>query len=367
MRLPFRRRNSAFIGDINSLGNINVSGNTIDILLRQPGAILTSFGSLDSGVSPATDGTEYIANGPITFTGNVITSGTGNPPRFASATDSGSVPAPYAITFYGAGTPFAGRPISPNFATYNGTVLVLSANGPVAQLVQIYVQNVAPVLPQNLPTVEYTVVPPPTVNSWDQSILNGVGVTTSSPSSARQILAGMMGTSVYENGMYSSGGTSASVSAGQYSPETLQNFLNIYHKLFSFEVPANYSPYKPSDWFTRPTWYEVAGRHKDIHNTLSLAYSLYQDSLGASSANDTFLQFVNQNRTQSKIFKQAANYMTLLHQLSEALYQMGITPRQFAAIEVKFFKPLAPDGMPFDEFMSEIAPAQLLPAGPTAE
>ena len=358
---------TASIGDINSLGNINVSGNTIDILLRQPGAILTSFGSLDSGVSPATDGTEYIANGPITFTGNVITSGTGNPPRFASASDSGTVPAPYAITFYGAGTPFAGRPISPNFATYNGTVLVLSANGPVAQLVQIYTQNVAPVLPQNLPTVEYTVVPPPTVSSWDQSILSGVGVTTSSSSSARQILAGMMGTSVYENGMYSSGGTSASVSAGQYSPETLQNFLNIYHKLFSFEVPANYSPYKPSDWFTRPTWYEVAGRHKDIHNTLSLAYSLYQDSLGASSANDTFLQFVNQNRTQSKIFKQAANYMTLLHQLSEALYQMGITPRQFAAIEVKFFKPLAPDGMPFGEFMSEIAPAQLLPAGPTAE
>ncbi len=219
---------TATIGDINSLGNINVSGNTIDILLRQPGAILTSFGSLDSGVSPATDGTEYIANGPITFTGNVITSGTGNPPRFASATDSGTVPAPYAITFYGAGTPFAGRPISPNFATYNGTVLVLSANGPVAQLVQIYTQNVAPVLPQNLPTVEYTVVPPPTVNSWDQSILNGVGVTTSS--SARQILAGMMGASVHENGMYSSAGTSASVPAGQYSPETVQNFLNIYHK-----------------------------------------------------------------------------------------------------------------------------------------
>ena len=358
---------TAFIGDINSLGNINVSGNTIDILLRQPGAILTSFGSLDSGVSPATDGTEYIANGPITFTGNVITSGTGNPPRFASASDSGAVPAPYAITFYGAGTPFAGRAISPGFVTYNGTDLVLSANGPVAQLVQIYTQNVAPVLPQNLPTVEYTVVPPPTVNSWDQSILSGVGVTTSSPSSARQILAGMMGTSVYENGMYSSGGTLASVSAGQYSPETLQNFLNIYHKLFSFEVPTNYSPYKPSDWFTRPTWYEVAGRHKDIHNTLSLAYSLYQDSLGASPVKDTFLQFVNQNRTQSKIFKQAANYMTLLHQLSEALYQMGITPQQFAAIEVKFFKPLAPDGMPFGEFMSEIAPAQLLPAGPIAE
>ena len=357
---------TASIGDINSLGNINVSGNTIDIMLRQPGAILTSFGSLNSGVSPATDGTEYIANGPITFTGNVITSGTGNPPRFASATDSGTVPAPYAITFYGAGTPFAGRSISPNFATYNGTVLVLSANGPVAQLIQIYTQNVAPVLPQNLPTVEYTVVPQPTVTSWDQSILHGVGVNTSS-SSARQILAGMMGTTVYENGMYNAAGASASLPAGQYSPETVQNFLNIYHKLFSFEVPANYSPYKPSDWFTRPTWYEVAGRHKDIHNTLSLAYSLYQDSLGASSANDTFLQFVNQNRTQSKIFKQAANYMTLLHQLSEALYQMGITRTEFAAIEAKFFKPLVPDGMPFGEFMSEIAPAQLLPAGPQTE
>jgi|GEM_PF-3877981 len=357
---------TASIGDINSLGNINVSGNTIDILLRQPGAILTSFGSLDSGVSPATDGTEYIANGPITFTGNVITSGTGNPPRFASAADAGSVPAPYAITSYGAGTPFAGRAIPPNFVTYNGTVLVLSADGPVAQLVQIYTQNVAPVLPQNLPTVEYTIVPPPTVNSWDRSILNGVGVTTSS-SSARQILAGMMGATVYENGMYSSASTSASVPAGQYSPELVQNFLNIYHKLFSFEVPANYSPYKPSDWFTRPTWYEVAGRHRDIHNTLSLAYSLYQDSLGASPVKDTFLQFVDHNRTQSKIFKQAANYMTSLHQLSEALYQMGITPSEFAAIEVKFFKPLAPDGMPFGEFMSEIAPAQLLTAGATAE
>jgi filamentous hemagglutinin family protein len=354
------------IGDINSLSNINVSGNTIDILLRQPGSILTSFGSLDSGVSPATDGTEYIANGPITFTGNVITTGTGNPPRFASAADSGSVPAPYVITSYGAGTPFAGRPIPQNFATYNGIVLVLSANGPVAQLVQIYTQNVAPVLPQNLPTVDYTVVPPPTVNSWDQSILNGVGVTTSS-SSARQILAGMMGPTVYENGMYSSVGTSSSVPAGQYSPDSVQHFLNVYHKLFSFEVPANYSPYKPSDWFTRPTWYEVAGRHKDIHNTLSLAYSLYQDSLGASPANDTFLQFVDHNRTQSKIFAQAANYMVSLQQLAAAMYQMGITPSQFAAIEVKFFKPLAPDGMPFGDFMSEIAPAQLLPAGTSAE
>ena len=355
--------NTATIGDIDSLGNLTVSGNTIDILLRQPGAILTSFGSLDSGVS-STNGTEFIANGPITFTGNVITTGTGTAPRFASAADAGSVPAPYAINFYGAGTPFAGRAISPSFANYNGTVLVLSASGPVAQLIQLYTQNIAPVLPENLPTVEYTVVPEPTTTSWNQAILQSVGVATSS-SSARRILAGMMGATVYQNGMYNTAG--ASLPPGQYSPQAVQNFLDVYHKLFSFEVPANYSPYKPSGWFNRPTWYEVAGRHKDIHNTLSLAYSLYQDSLGASPANDSFLQFVNRNRTQSKIFKQAATYMALLHKLSEALYQMGVTPSEFAAIEAKFFKPLAPDGMPFDEFMSEIAPAQLLPAGQQAE
>ena len=357
---------TATIGDLNSLGNLNVSANTIDILLRQPGAILTSFGSLDSGVSPATDGTQFIANGPITFTGTVTTSGTGNPPRFASVSDSGSVPAPYTISFFGAGTEFAGRPITPSMAVYNGTVLVLSANGPVAQLVQIYTQNVAPVVPQKLPTVQYPVIAPPAVNSWDQSILHGVGVNAAN-SSARQILAGMMGATVYENSMYGAAGAQAQLPASQLTPDSLQQFLNVYHKLFSFEVPANYSPYKPSGWFTRPTWYEVAGRHKDIHNTLSLAYSLYQDSLGASAANDTFLQFVDHNRAQSKIFKQSAYYLALLQQLNEAIYQMGITPSEFQAIEVKFFKPLAPDGMPFSDFMSEIAPAQLLPAGPTAE
>ena len=231
---------------------------------------------------------------------------------------------------------------------------------------QIYTQNVAPVVPQKLPTVQYPVIAPPAVNSWDQSILHGVGVNAAN-SSARQILAGMMGATVYENSMYGAAGAQAQLPASQLTPDSLQQFLNVYHKLFSFEVPANYSPYKPSGWFTRPTWYEVAGRHKDIHNTLSLAYSLYQDSLGASAANDTFLQFVDHNRAQSKIFKQSAYYLALLQQLNEAIYQMGITPSEFQAIEVKFFKPLAPDGMPFSDFMSEIAPAQLLPAGPTAE
>ncbi len=368
---------TATVGDLYSLGSINVGANAIDILLRQPGALLTSIGSLDSGVSSATDGTNFVSNGPITFTGSITLgtlSGSGttftftpatlvpgslNPPRFTDVTASGSVPG-YTISAWGAGTPFAGQAISPQLITYGSTVLALTADGPTAQIVQVFTQNAAPLFPpqgSNNPVVEYTAVMPPVINSWDQAILQGVGVNASYIG-ARQILAGMMGPVVYE---------SSTSSAGQFTPGSVQHFLNVYHNLFSFEVPANYSPYNPSDWFTRPTWYEVAGRHKDIHNTLSLAYSLYQDSLGASPANETFLQFVDHNRTQSKIFTQAASYMVSLQELTAAMYQMGITPAQFTAIEVKFFKPLAPDGMPFGEFMSEIAPAQLLPAGTSAE
>ena len=357
---------TASLGDIYSLGSINVTAATIDILLRNPGQLLTSIGTLDSGISPTTDGTSYVANGAITF--SVIPSlvGTGNPPLFASVSGPNNGVPRFTINPYGAGTPFAGQLITPGLVNYDGTILALTANGPVLQIIQIYTQNVAPVLPQRLPTVQYPATPPALIGSWDQSILQGVGVNASY-SSARQILAAMMGTTIYENSMYGVGGPQGTLPAGQYTPSSVRQFLNVYHKIFSFEAPANYSPYKPSGWFTRPTWYEVAGRRRDIHNTLSLAYSLYQDSLGASPTNETFLQFVDQNRTQSKIFIQAANYMDSLQQLSEAIYQMGITPSEFATIEGKFFKPLAPDGMPFDEFMSEIAPAQLLSAGPTAE
>ncbi|MGC9261659.1 MAG: hypothetical protein ACP5I8_16465, partial [Phycisphaerae bacterium] len=380
---------TATLGDLYSLNTISVNASAIDILLRNPGQILTNLGSLDSGVSPATDGTSYVANNLITFNVAPTTitppggTGTFNPPRFADVSGAGSVPG-YTIGTYGAGTPFAGQPIPAGLISYHGTILALPPTGPYAQYIQVFVQNVAPLLPPQASgniAAQYELVPtspsspavasasalPASIGYWDQSVLHGVGINAEF-SSASQILSRMAGTNVFEASLQGTGNQlSASFPAAQFTPVSIRQFLNAYHKLFSFEVPANYSPYSPSGWFTRPTWYEVAGRHRDIHNTLSLAYSLYQDSLGASPSNETFLQFADRNRAQSKIFKQAASYLASLQNLTEAIYQMGITPSEFAAIEVKFFKPLAPDGMPFGEFMSEIAPAQLLPVGPIAE
>ncbi len=376
---------TATIGDLYSLNTISVNAQTIDILLRNPGQILTNLGSLDSGVSPATDGTSYVANSSITFNvkPDTITpvggTGTFNPPQFADVTGAGSVPG-YKIGTYGAGTPFAGQPIPAGLVSYHGTILALLPSGPYAQYIQVFVQNVAPLLP-HVTSAQYELVPtspsspsessasalPVAIGYWDQSMLHGVGINAEF-SSAAQILSRMAGTNVFEASLAGMGNQlTASFPAAQFSSSSIRQFLNAYHNLFSFEVPTNYSPYSPSGWFTRPTWYEVAGRHRDIHNTLSLAYSLYQDSLGASPSNETFLQFVDRNRTQSKIFKQSAAYLASLQQLTEAIYQMGITPSEFAAIEVKFFKPLKPDGMPLTQFVSEIAPVQLLPAGSTAE
>jgi filamentous hemagglutinin family protein len=78
----------ANLGDLTTLGNMNVTAATIILLSRSQGAVLTSTGSLvmDSGV-------DYVAGGTITFSSAPTGTGAGvRPNEFAAVTSGSSVP-----------------------------------------------------------------------------------------------------------------------------------------------------------------------------------------------------------------------------------------------------------------------------------
>jgi trimeric autotransporter adhesin len=319
----------AFLGDLNSIGNMTVNSPSITLLRREGGRLLES-----SGVNGHDDGLDFVSGGLINFTSVPVAMGAGINPRFGTVDGGGDVSATLTGFIFQASGAITSSLINSSGTTLR--TLDLRSTGPTNTNISDTIAGAIPRESRQNDVGETT-----TVGQAEFDQIKQLGIVPRNPT-AGELVELLTGSATYDD-------------FPRRSPPTAEDYTTVVNRLPSDSVTVLLTAY--DSVFNKPLLDDAGkpvkddkgkvrrvSRSQDIQDALLASVRRFREASKSRSGDidpSAFRAFLEQNPEEAE----SLGYIRQLADFLNKLDRVGLTARELTQSKAIILNPVRPRGI----------------------